>query len=60
MFTSEPRAALAVANDRARQLRESMARTRLPGGSRSGFAVAASLRRVADRLTPVSLERRPA
>ncbi|MEP7335357.1 MAG: hypothetical protein ABI717_06210 [Actinomycetota bacterium] len=60
MFIAHPLDLLVVANDRARDLcREaSVARLRRAAGSR--HVLAASLRRLADRLDPTPLAARPA
>ena len=60
MFTSDPAAALIVAHQHARHLRDETAAGRLhrvPGARR---ALAASLRRAANRLDPTPLAPRPA
>jgi len=60
MFTSDPRDALLVANQCARRLREASAAERLFRDSSARRALAAFMRRVADRLDPASFAPRPA
>lgn len=60
MFTTDPRAALAVAHQRARHLRREAADQRLGHGSGTRRALAASLRRAANRLDPAPFAPRPA
>ena len=60
MFTSDPRDALMVAHEHARHLREERAAERLRRASGTRRALAASLRRAANRLDPAALAARPA
>ena len=60
MFTSDPRDALAVANQHVRQLRTETAARRLASPSQTRRALAASLRRFADRLDRAAFAPRPA
>ena len=60
MFTSNPFDALAVAHQRGHELRAEAAAERLLGTPGTRRALAASLRRAADRLDPAPLARRPA
>jgi hypothetical protein len=60
MFTSDPRDALMVAHEHARHLREERAAERLRNAAGTRRAVAASLRRAANRLDPTPLAARPA
>jgi hypothetical protein len=60
MFTTDPRDALMIAQARVRNLREERAAERLRRPSGARRAVAASLRRVANRLDPAALAARPA
>jgi hypothetical protein len=53
MFTSDPRDALVLAHDRTRHLRAETAANRLRRASVARRALAASLRRTADRLDPL-------
>lgn len=60
MFTSHPRDALVLAHAHARRLREETAAERLRPASSLRPALAASLRRAADRIAPAPLAGRPA
>jgi hypothetical protein len=60
MFSSNRLDALALAHDRGRQLRAEAAAERVRDTLGTGRALAAPLRRAADRLDPASLSRRPA
>ena len=60
MFTHHPLDALVLANEHGRRLRAEAAAERLPGGSTLRGAIAARLRRAADRLDPGPLVRQPA
>ena len=60
MFTTDPNDALRVAHERTRQLREETAAVRLRRASKAGCPLAATLLRLAERLTPAPLTRRPA
>jgi hypothetical protein len=60
MFTSNPLDALAVAHAHGRELRAQAAAERLLGTSATRRAIAAYLRRAADRLDPAALATRPA
>jgi hypothetical protein len=55
MFTSHPYDALVLAHERARRLRAESAAEHLRGSSATRRALAASLRRTADRLDPLPL-----
>ena len=59
MFPSDAHDVLLLAHERARQLREEAAADRLRGASVTRRALAASLRRAADRLDPTPLRHRP-
>jgi hypothetical protein len=60
MFTSDPRDALLIAHERPRRLRAETAAERLRRASGPRHALAAILRRAADRLDPAALAPRPA
>ena len=60
MFTNDPRDALAVAHDHIRRLREEPAAERLRPALTLRHAVAAHLRRAADRLVRPPLAAGPA
>jgi hypothetical protein len=60
MFASDPRDVLAVAHQHADQLRAEPAARRLVSPSGTRRALAASLRRVADRLDRAAFTPRPA
>jgi len=60
MFTSDPRDALVLAHERARQLREEAAAERLRRASATRRALAASLRRAVDRRGAAPPAPRPA
>jgi hypothetical protein len=60
MFTSDSHGALALAHERGRHLRTEAEADRLRGTSQRRPALAASLRRAADRLESASLAGRPA
>lgn len=60
MFTTDPRDALVLAHEHARQLREESAARRLRRASGTRRALAASLRRAADRLDRAPLAPRAA
>jgi hypothetical protein len=60
MFTPHPLDALVIAREHGRRLRAEAAAERLGGGSAVRPAIAAWLRRAADRLDPGSLVRQPA
>jgi len=60
MFTSDPRDALVLAHERGRRLRAQAAADRLRDTRGTRRALAASLRRAADRLEPAPLARRAA
>jgi hypothetical protein len=55
MFTTHPHDALVLAHERARHLRAETAAERLRRASATRRALAASLRRTADRLDPLPL-----
>ena len=58
MLTSDPLDALVLAHERGRRLRAEAAAERLRSTSGTRHAVAAYLRRAADRLDPAPLARR--
>ena len=60
MFTPHPLDALVLAHEHARRLRAEAAAERLGGGAPMRGAIAAALRRAADRLDPGSLVQQPA
>jgi hypothetical protein len=60
MFPSDPRDALMVAHERVRRLREERAAEGLRNAAGTRRALAASLRRAANRLDPPALAARPA
>lgn len=60
MLPYDPRDALVLAHERARHLREETAAERLRRASGTRRALAASLRRAANRLDPAPLAPRPA
>jgi hypothetical protein len=60
MFTTDPLDALVLARQHGRRLHAQAAAERLRGASTIRTAVAASLRRAADRLDPAPRARRPA
>lgn len=60
MFTSHPRDALVLAHEHARRLRAETAADRLRPAPDARRALAASLRRAANRLDPVPLAPRTA
>jgi hypothetical protein len=60
MFTSDPRDALVLAHEHARHLHAETAAERLRGASGTRHALAAFLRRAANRLDPAPLAPRAA
>jgi hypothetical protein len=58
MLTIDPRDALVLARERARDLRDEMAAERLRSASGTRRTLATSLRRMADRLDPAPLTAR--
>ncbi len=60
MFTAHPHDALREAHERTHQLREETAALRLRRASKAGCPLAAILVRLAGRLAPAPLARRPA
>jgi hypothetical protein len=60
MFTIDHREARVLAAERTRMLRDELAADRLAGGSRASRFLAASLRRVAQRLDPTPARPRTA